>query len=114
MQISVTRGVLSARRISCLPFHQIDFDNWTAKCTVFLFQAMKACGGSTGVAPLILNLDTKWRRNNLFMGAEGGILVAGGPGLLPVRSIRILDLQVAVLSSRFQHTAATSPTCSEA
>ena len=44
------------------------------------------------MAPLILTLDTKWRRNNLFMGAEGGIGVATGPGLLPVHCIRVLDL----------------------
>jgi len=44
------------------------------------------------VAPLILNLNTKWRRNNLIMGAEGGIGVATGPGLLPAHSMRVLDL----------------------
>jgi len=44
------------------------------------------------VTPLILNLDTKWRRNSLFMGAEGGIGVATGPGLLPVHSMRVLDI----------------------
>ena len=54
--------------------------------------SLKACSGSRGVAPLILNLDTKLWRNNLFMGVEGGISVATGPGLLPVQSIRDLDL----------------------
>ena len=44
------------------------------------------------MAPLILNLDTTWWRNNLFMGAEGGIGVACGPGSLPVHCIRVLDL----------------------
>ena len=92
MQISVTRGVLPARTISCLPFYQADFDNWTAKGNVFPVQAMKACSGSRGVALLVLNLDTKWRRNNLIMRAEGGIGGACGPGLLPVHSIRVLDL----------------------
>jgi len=91
MQVSVTRGVLPARRISCLPFYQADFGNWTAKGNVFPVQAMKACSGRKGVAPLILNLDIKWRRNNLIMGADGGIGVATGPGLLPVHSIRVLD-----------------------
>ena len=33
--------------------------------------SLKACIGSRGVAPPILNLDTKWRINILFMGAEG-------------------------------------------
>jgi hypothetical protein len=52
---------------------------------------MKASSGSRGVAPLILNLDTKWEKNNLIMGAEGGIGVATEPGLLPVHSIRVLN-----------------------
>jgi hypothetical protein len=86
MQISVSRGVLHARRISCLPFYQADFNNWMAKFIVFPVQVMKACCGSRGVAPLTLNLDT----NNLLMGAEGGLGVARGPGLLPVHSVRVL------------------------
>jgi len=63
-----------------------------AKSKVLPVQAMKACSRSGGVAPLILNLDNKCRRNNLLMGAEGGIGVAWGPGLLPVHSIRVMDL----------------------
>ena len=67
----MTRGALPARRISCFPFCQADFDNWTAKGKVLPVQAVKACIGSGGVTPLILKLDTKLRRNNLLMGAEG-------------------------------------------
>ena len=44
------------------------------------------------MVPLILNLDTKWSRNDLYIVAERGIGVATGPGLLPVYSIRVLDL----------------------
>ena len=58
MQRSVTEGVLPARRISCLPFYQAEFDNWTAMCKVSV-SSLKACIGSRGVAPPILNLDTK-------------------------------------------------------
>ena len=47
---------------------------------------MKACSGSRGVTPLILNLDTKWRRNNLFM--EGG----GGGSLAPAHSNKHCEL----------------------
>jgi len=88
----VTTGILPARRISCLPFYQANFENWTAKGTVFPVQATKAWSGSRGVVPLILNLDTKWSRNDLYIVAERGIGVATGPGLLPVYSIRVLDL----------------------
>jgi hypothetical protein len=90
MQGSVTRGVLSARRIRCLPFYQADFGNWTDKDKVFHVQAMKACCGRRGVAPLILNLDTKWRGK--FDNEDGGgIGVTTGPDVLPFHSIRVLN-----------------------
>jgi hypothetical protein len=53
---------------------------------------MEACSGNGGTVPLVLNFDTMWRRNNLIMGAEGGIDVACGPGLFLFHFIGVLVL----------------------
>jgi len=104
----VTSGVLPARRIGCLPFYQADFDNWTAKGKVFPVQAMRACSGSGGVAPLILNHDTKLWRNNLIMRAGFasspfyscfGFVSRSSIEAVPAYCCHIADLFLSVMTS---------------
>jgi hypothetical protein len=110
MQRTVTRGVVPAGRISRLPFNQPTLE--TGQPSVNKFSLSKPWMHVEGAEVWLHSFLTSiLSRGEIICSGGwrgGGIGVACGPGLLPVRSIRVLNFLVAVRSCRFQQTAALS------